>query len=618
MAEPAGAQSSLLSVHNSLMLARWIVAPQEQDIVERIMRDYGLPEIVARLLQGRGVAPDAIEQFLYPKLGRDFPDPFALAGMGAMADAIADAVINRVPLGIFGDFDVDGATSTAILVRFFRHCGLEVPFYIPDRMKEGYGPSVQAFDSLKSCGVKTVILCDCGITAHEVIAKGREMGLDIVILDHHEAEEKLPPANYVIDPKRKDDTSGYTMLAACGVSFLACVAINARLRERSWYEKQGIAEAPLKDLLDLVALGTVCDMVPLTGPNRLFVRFGFAQAVQTKNAGLRALMEVAGVKGAMTPYHAGFILGPRINAGSRVHKADLGATLLSTDDPEEARNIAWTLNDCNDKRKEIQAQMMDHAIALVEKGNLHNAPVIVVGHEEWHPGLSGLVAGRLKEKYGKPAVVITYAPGDETGGMMEGRGSGRSVPGANMGAAFIAARNEGLLLKGGGHAMAAGFTVLPERVDDFTAFLYDNISGQLEGQPQVSDTVIDAVLSVRGAKPDFVRIIGEHVGPFGQGHEEPLFALPQVRLHKAKIVGDGHVSCQISDWEGGAWMKAVAFRAADTPLGQAILQQGRDTPFHVAGHLKINEWQGREYVEMHIQDAALAVEQAALAGRKTA
>ncbi len=603
----------ILDVENSLMQARWVVAPAQQDVIQQMVSQKGLPEIVARLLSSRNVAPDQVDSFLYPKLARDFPDPFKMAGMKDLADYLAQAVVKGRSIGIFGDFDVDGATSTSLLVRFFRHCGLETPFYIPDRMKEGYGPNVGALKILKEKGAEIVIMCDCGITAHDVIAQGREMGLEIVVLDHHMPEDKLPPANHVVNPKRHDDTAGLGMLAACGVTFLTCVAVNAKLREAGWFAKKGLAEAPLKNWLDIVALGTVCDMVPLTGPNRLFVRTGLEQMAQTENPGLRALMEVAGVKGVPTPYSLGFALGPRINAGSRVHQADLGARLLCAENPEEAKTISWTLNDCNEKRKTIQNEMFSHAVSLVEDGGLAGHPLIMVGHEDWHPGLSGLVAGRLKEKYGKPSVVVTFAPGE--GAALEGRGSGRSVPGVNMGAAFIDARQAGLLIKGGGHAMAAGFTVATDKVDDFRAFLMEHISGQMQGRTAVTETVIDGVLSVRGAQTDFVKLIHDHVGPFGQDHAEPVFALSDVRLHTVDIVGTDHVRCTVSDWEGGPRIKAVAFRSADTPLGQALLKHSRDRLFHLAGHFKINEWQGRESVELHIQDAAFSLRES---DRKTA
>ncbi len=596
---------SILNVENSLMQARWVFPKTEQNIVARIARTHGVPEIIARLLNARGVAENDVDAFLYPKLSKHFPDPFVMAGMADMASFMAAAISAGRKIGIFADFDVDGATSSAVLLRFLRHLGQEPPVYIPDRLAEGYGPNVPALKKLKEQGAEIVVICDCGITAFDVIEQGRALELDIIVLDHHEAEDRLPAATHVINPKRKDDKSGYTMLAACGVTFLACVAINAKLRETGFYSTKNISEPSLKDWLDIVALGTVCDMVPLKGPNRLFVRFGFERMAQRANPGIRALLEVARVTGAPSPYTAGFVLGPRINAGSRVHKADLGARILSTDDAEEARNIAFTLNDCNDKRKELQAEMLAHAVNIVEDEGLHRNPVIVVGSEGWHPGLSGLVAGNLKEKYGKPSVVIAWGPGD--GGRMEGKGSGRSIPGVNMGAAFIDARNREILYKGGGHAMAAGFTLFRDRFDDFRAFLNDHVGSQIKTGAVAAETVIDGVLSVRGAAMDFVKIIQNHFGPFGQDHAEPLFVLPHVRVHMADVVGSDHVRCMVSDWEGGGRLKAVAFRSRDTELGQALLRPGAgDYPLHLAGSFKINEWQGRESVELHITDAAPA------------
>ena len=601
----------MFEVENSLMKNRWVVAPAEQDIIDRIAHQHGLPEIIARLLAARQVKPDEVEAFLYPRLARDFPDPFSLAGMPDLADFIVRAITDGRKIAVFGDFDVDGATSAAVLVRFFRSLGIQTPFYIPDRMAEGYGPNINALRKLENEGADIVILADCGITAHDVIAQARNIGLDIVVLDHHEPEGELPEATHIVNPKRHDDTSGLTMLAACGVSFLTCVAINARLRESGYYARKNIAEPSVKSWLDIVALGTVCDMVPLTGVNRLFVRQGLALMNERQNPGIKALLDVAKVNGLPSPYTLGFALGPRINAGGRVHQADLGARLLITDDAEEAKNIAWTLNDCNDKRKDIERAMIAEATGMVEARALDKNPIIIVGSEAWHPGLAGLVAGRIKEKYGKSAVVITYAPGE--GGRPEGRGSGRSVPGINMAAAFQDARAAGLLLKGGGHAMAGGFTLLPEQEDAFKVFLMDHIERQAAGQASLAETLIDGILSVRGTQLDFVKLIHDHMGPFGQGHVEPLFALSTVRVHMADIVGADHVRCQVSDWEGGARLKAVAFRSADTDLGRVLLDRGRGQPVHLAGHLKINEWQGRESVEMHIQDGAFAMEGAAAA-----
>ena len=584
--------------------AEWVFPDADLKDVERIVRQHDLPEVAARILVQRGVGPDEVAAFINPTLREHFPDPFDMADMKALADFMAEAIDAKRSIAVFGDFDVDGATSSALLHRFLKHCGVDAPIYIPERLTEGYGPNVEALQSLKEQGAEIVFLLDCGTTAFDVVQAGVDIGLEIIILDHHEAEERLPAARFVINPKRKDDASGLEMLAAVGVTFLTCVAINAALREAGFFERNGIDEVPMKSFLDILALGTVCDMVPLVGANRLFVRQGFKAMQASNNVGLNALIEVSGISGPLTPYHAGFVLGPRINAGSRVHKSDLGANLLSTDDAEEAHNIAWTLNDCNDKRKAIQQEMEREAINQVEDLGLADKPMLFVASDNFHQGLSGLVAGRLKEKYGKPSVLVSFV---ENNGVREGRGSGRSVAGVHIAQAFIDARNEGIIEKGGGHAMAGGFTVLEDRVEDFKAFLYAHIEKQLQNSEANIQTIVDGVLSVRGAQPDFVRGIQSHLGPFGQENPEPLFLFQNVRVWSADIVGEAHVRTQISDWEGGPRLKAMAFRAVGTPLGDALLKQGRSA-FDIMGTLKIDNWGGRDNAEMHIKDARFTSE----------
>jgi single-stranded-DNA-specific exonuclease len=587
----------------SLGKARWVMNDPSVDQVDTVMRRHDLPEIIARMLVSRGVEEAQILAFLQPTLREHFPDPFKLAGMEAMAQDLSDAIIAGRKIAIFGDFDVDGATSAAVLFRFLKACGVLAPIYIPDRLAEGYGPNLEAMKTLQAGGAEIVVMLDCGTTAHQIVKQARELGLEIIILDHHEAEETLPPANHVINPKRKDDESGYDMLAACGVTFLSCVAVNKILREKEFFK----GEAPdLKSFLDIVALGTVCDMVPLTGPNRLFVRHGFQLMQTTRNEGLKALIQVSQLKNEITPTDAGFALGPRINAGSRVHKADLGARLLTSDDPEEALGIAWTLEDCNARRKSIQQGMEREAIKKVEDLGLHRAAAIVVDGEDWHPGLSGLVAGRLKEQYGKPACVVTYAENME--GVREGRGSGRSIPGVHIAESFIAAREAGLLVKGGGHAMAGGFTVLPEKLEDLRRFITAHVERQLGDDVPHVETVIDGVLSVRGIQSRLIKMLESQVGPFGQGFEEPLFLLQNVRIYTADVLGESHIRLMIGDWEGGPRLKAMAFKAVGTDMGQAFLKQGK-RPFHILGQLKINSWQGRESPEMHIKDADFAGEE---------
>lgn len=580
------------------------------DDIDLMMQRHDVPEVVARLLCQRGVTINEAESFLNPTLKNDFPDPFSLKDMADMAEDVAISIEQAKCFAIFGDFDVDGATSSAVLYRFLKAVGIDAPIYIPDRLSEGYGPNLDALKSIKEQGADVLFMLDCGTTAFDIVKAGSGLGLEIIILDHHEAEDGLPECTYVINPKRKDDTSGLDMLAAVGVTFLACVAINNRLNAREYYKESGFTPPNLKRLLDIVALGTVCDMVPLTEANRLFVRSGFAVPEQAMNIGIKELMRAAGIFAPISTYDCGFVLGPRINAGSRVHKADLGAQLLTSDNPEECKNIAWTLNDCNDKRKAIQQEMEAHAISMVEEQGMQDAPLILVGHEDWHPGLSGLVAGRLKEKYKKPACVVTYA--HDLSGKQEGRGSGRSIPGIHIAQAFIDARGADILVKGGGHAMAGGFTVEPDKVEDLRVFLCDHIQKQMENTDTNVETVIDAVLTTRGITTNLVELLQNNVGPFGQGQPEPVFMLENVRIHKADILGQSHIRVMISDWEGGSRIKAMAFRSVGRPLGDALLKSGSHA-YHIVGQLKINEWQGRKTAEMHIIDAAFASENRAVA-----
>jgi len=588
---------SPLNITNSLNKARWVLPDVPIDAVERLVRDHDVPEVIARMLHARGVKD--IPVFLRPTFQENFPDPFCMAGMEEMAEYAAAAIAENKNFAIFGDFDVDGATSSAVLHRFLKSCGIDAPITIPERLSEGYGPNVEALQNIREAGADILFMLDCGTTAIEIVGQGRKLDLEIIILDHHEAGEILA-SPYTINPKRQDDTSGLDMLAAVGVTFMACVAINNKLRAVGFWNEKG--EPNLKSLLDLVALGTVCDMVPLTGINRLLVKSGFAQ---TGNIGMAALADVAGITPPFNPYHAGFVLGPRINAGSRVHKSGLGAELLATDNAEDAKNIAWTLNDCNDKRKAIQAEMEREAMQRVEDMGLDNAPVIIVDDKGWHPGLSGLVAGQLKEKYGKPACVVTYA--ELSDGTLEGRGSGRSIPGIHIAKAFMDAVDEGLLIKGGGHAMAGGFTVAPDKLEDFKNFLSGHIQKQMQSTETMVETNIDGLLTVQGIRPEFVEMLEREIGPFGQEFPEPLFLLKNVRIHFADVVGTNHLRLQVSDWEGGPRIKIMAFRAADTDMGRALLKQ-TSAPFHLAGHLKLNEWQGRISAEMHLRDAAFANE----------
>lgn len=593
---------TVLSFDRSLLQNRWTIAPADDAVIARMVQVHGVPEVVARMLAARAVAADQALSFLNPRLAADLPDPSTLRGMDDMAATVADAIIAGRTIGIFADFDVDGATSAAILTRFLRALGAaEPPIYIPDRQAEGYGPNINALMTLKGQGASLILMADCGTTAFEVLDQAQQAGIDVIVFDHHEAEVKLPAARHVINPKRQDDDSGLRMLAACGVCFMACVAINRALRARGYFAA-GRTEPALKDLLDLVALGTVCDMVPMTGPNRLLVKAGFAKMAEWKNVGLKALCDVAGQKSVPNPELAGFTLGPRINAGSRVHQADLGARLLACEDVEEATRIAWVLEDCNDRRRSLQAEMLASATRKVADHGLDAHNLIFVSDPDWHVGLNGLVAGQLKEKFGKPACVATFLPG--MSGQIEGRGSGRSVAGINMASALIAARHAGHLIKGGGHAMAGGFTFVPGAEAALRAFLSDHVIAQSAGDAvqDVNEEIADGLIALKALQVAGVKLLEDAVGPFGVDHPEPQFIIQNVRIRNASVVGKDHVRCSLTDWQGGAVFKGIAWRALTTPLGQAMLAAGSDDLYHVLAEFKINHWQGVDKVDVVIKD----------------
>lgn len=612
-ADSMSAASSVLSVEKSLLANRWVFGVCDETVIARMVQVHGVPELVARFLATRQVGADEARAFLNPKLSTDLPDPSRLRDMDAMAGFLADAIVQGRKIGVFADFDVDGATSSAILRRYLRFVGIEAPVYIPDRQQEGYGPNINALMKLKAQGVEIVLMADCGTTAFEVLEQAANADLDVIVLDHHEAEATLPMAKYVINPKRTDDDSGLRMLAACGVCFMACIALNRALRARGFFATR--AEPPLKDMLDLVALGTVCDMVPMTGPNRLLVRAGFAQMASWKNAGMKALCEVAGQTRVPDPDLAGFVLGPRINAGSRVHQSDLGAQLLACEDYEEAMRIAWILEDCNDRRRSLQAEMLASATDKVRREGHETHDLILLSDPDWHVGLNGLVAGQIKEKFGKPACVGTFLP--SMSGAIEGRGSGRSVAGINIAAALMAARAKGLLTKGGGHAMAGGYSYEPSQEDALRVFLSEHVKLQSVGgvSDMVAEEKVDGIIALRAVKTDGVKLLEDAAGPFGTDHAEPQFVIPNVRIRAPGVVGKDHVRCQISDWQGGQSFKGISWKALNNTLGKTLMEARPDDLFHILVTLRINHWQGVDRVDIVIKDMYPVI---ALAGQAAA
>jgi single-stranded-DNA-specific exonuclease len=515
--------------------------------------------------------------------------------MDRAADRLARAILDGETVAVFGDYDVDGATSAALLHGFFKAVGAPLRLYIPDRLKEGYGPNAAALRRLRAEGAKIVVTVDCGISAHDALAAAADCGLEVIVVDHHVAEPRLPPALAVINPNRLDESGALGHLAAVGVAFLLVVAVNRRLRGLGAYGPAR-PEPDLRRWLDLVALGTVCDAVPLHGLNRAFVAQGLKVMAARGNPGLTALCDVANLRSAPGAFHAGFLLGPRVNAGGRVGEAELGAVLLTSDDSEEARRIASRLDAYNQERRAIEAAITEEAIARTEQRLAAGAlPLLVMAAAEgWHPGVIGIVASRLVERFHRPVFVVALANGI-------GKGSGRSVPGVDLGSAVIAARQAGLLVNGGGHKMAAGITVAADRLAELEAFLLDHVGRQLAGVAPQPTLGIDGGMAVGAARAELMTLI-DRIGPFGVGNPEPRFAFPAARIAAADVVGDSHVRCFLTD-TGGGRLKAVAFRSVGTPLGQALLQ-ARGGVLHLAGHLRADEWRGPGEVQLVIEDAA--------------
>lgn len=583
-------KAALLGVERSAAGRRWYSREGDTRTGMALAQRFGLPEIVGRVMAARGVSLDDAAVWLNPTLRELLPDPSHLKDMERAAARIANAIRSGQSIGIFGDYDVDGATSTALLQRFIEAAGGRALTYIPDRLKEGYGPNAPALRSLKERGAALAITVDCGITAFEPLADAADAGMEIVVVDHHVAEPRLPRAFAVINPNRLDDDSPHGQMAAVGVAFLLVVAVNRVLRESGWY---GDRSGPdLRQWLDLVALGTVCDVVPLTGVNRALVAQGLKVMAQRDNQGIAALADVSRLTEPPEAWHAGFLLGPRVNAGGRVGEAGLGAALLAAPDYATALPLAQRLDAYNAERKDIEATCLEEAIAQVEGGVMHDGLVYAVSGG-WHPGVIGIVAGRLKERFNRPACVVAMEDG-------VGKGSGRSIVGVDLGTAVIAARQEGLLISGGGHAMAAGFTVSADHQDAFRAFLADRILGQVGDGGPVAELGLDGVLQPRGATVELAEAL-QKLAPFGSGNREPRFAIAGARVVQADIVGTDHVRCILTGEDGGR-LKAIAFRCADRPLGRMLLQSS-GLPVHVAGQIRVDRWQGRESVQLIIDDA---------------
>ncbi|WP_370318957.1 single-stranded-DNA-specific exonuclease RecJ [Oricola sp.] len=586
-------KQAFLGIERSVKGRRWIdrMSQAQTQVALDIAQRYGIADILARVLAGRGVTADQALGFLDPTLKALMPDPRSVTDLEAAAQRIAAAIRNREKIAIFGDYDVDGASSSALLARYLRFFGIDVQIYIPDRIFEGYGPNPAAMRELASTA-SLIVTVDCGTNSAEAFGAIRGSGTDIVVIDHHQVGGPLPEVAAVVNPNRDDDLSGLGHLCAVGMVFMALVDVSRQLR--------GHGVSPLPDLLsmlDIVALGTVCDVVPLIGLNRAFVTKGLIAARHLGNPGLSALARVASIGEPLNPFHFGFLIGPRINAGGRIGNAALGATLLCEEDANRAAEIAAELDRLNRERQVMETEMVADACAEADRDLASSSPpsVIVTSSTGWHPGIVGLIAARLKEYTRRPAFAIALD------GAGKGTGSGRSIPGFDMGKLVRAAVDEGILIKGGGHAMAAGITVERDRLGDLRAFFEEKAGSAVTSILENETLSVDGALSARGAN---LTMIGEleKAGPYGSGNPEPLFVLPNHRVTSSAVVGNGHLKLRLQA-EDRSQLEAIAFRAAETDLGELLAgRAGR--PVHVAGTLSINHWNGRQTPQMRIVDAA--------------
>ncbi|MEM1086473.1 MAG: single-stranded-DNA-specific exonuclease RecJ [Pseudomonadota bacterium] len=574
----------------------WSLRQPDEDAVRKLLPHLGGEDLLARLLAPRGVIPDQVETYLNPTLRALFPDPSTFQDMVKAAELVLEAILEGKSVTVLADYDVDGGTSSAILARYFRAWGREIGLYVPDRLTEGYGPSPEAFRHLKETGSDLVITVDCGAAAVKALEEAVAIDLPVIVIDHHLMGRVPPACAALVNPNRADDTSGQGHLAAAGVVYVFVAALNKLARERGVAPDTGLPN--IIDWLDLCALGTLCDMSPLTGANRAFVKQGLKILSRGQNIGLRALADVAGIAAIETVYHATFVLGPRLNAGGRVGDPWLAAKLLATDDRSEAIALAERLHGLNDERKAVERAILEQATLDAEKALEvdPDAGVLIAAGEGWHPGVIGIVAGRLKDRFHLPSIVIGW--GDGLGPVA--KGSARSVRGVNIGDAIAAAAKDSVILSGGGHAMAGGLSLEPEQLPAFREWMSAHMTEFADERAAAKELTIDALLSTSNVTPEIFDRVAS-LGPFGQGAPEPVFALKNVEITHTRPIGENHLKLTVEDSAGR--VEALVWRCIGTPLGDALLQRGR---VHLAGKLKDNDWNGRRTAQFDVIDAAPA------------
>lgn len=588
----------MIDENSSLNGFRWSLFSHDERFVQAVSQKYNIPDIIAKIINSRKIPFEQTETYISPHIKNLLPSPFVLRDMDKAVERIVRAIEKGETIGIFGDYDVDGATSSAVLYKFLYDVGVKnIHIFIPDRQNDGYGLNSEGLKKLMSSGCTLVVAVDCGITGFDAVDMANQMNLDIVIADHHEAEVGVPNAVAVVDPKRVDDDSGLTYLAACGVVFLLTVALNKTLRERGFYKNKGIEEPDLFSYLDLVALGTVCDVVPLVGVNRAFVSVGIKVMARRQNIGLKSLCDVSGVSTSPSVYHLGYVLGPRINAGGRVGNSSIAAQLLTTRNPLTADSLAQKLNNFNLERKDIEAAVLEQAFSKVASEIKPDDNFIFVNGKNWHTGVIGIIAGRLKERYNLPTCVATV---DDNG---IANGSGRSIPEIDLGSAIIKAKELGILTEGGGHSMAAGFTLHVDRIEEFKKFLHDYIESSTKSQKIIPVLKIDSVIDITGINADLIKKL-QILEPFGTANEEPRFAILNAKLTGSDAIGGGNIRCYFSS-DNGKSISAICYKSVDTPLGEVLLSE-IGSRFKLAGKIRSNSWNGKNYIQFIIDDIARA------------
>jgi single-stranded-DNA-specific exonuclease len=571
----------------------WVFKKFNSSDIKIYSEDYSLSEIVAKLLSIRKKNIEDIGLFLNPTIKNLMPNPLTLKDMENAIERTYQGIKKRELIGIFGDYDVDGATSTALLARYFLSINQKIQTYIPDRKREGYGPSVEGFNNLIKLGTKIIFTVDCGTLSFEPIKIAQSQNIDVIVLDHHQSDLKLPNACAIVNPNRYDDTSKLNYLCAAGVCFIFLAALNKKLRDRNWFEEEKINEPNILNFLDLVSLGTVCDVVPLVDLNRAIVTQGLKVLKKRSNLGLKTLYDLCKIESQPTTYHLGYILGPRINAGGRVGKSSHGAELLASDDPQRTYQIANDLNKSNKERQSIELMLSEKVNSEVK--NFQDDPVLILTGNSWHEGIIGIVASRIKEKYNKPTILISI---NES----LGKGSARSIFGFDIGTQIIKATQSGIVEKGGGHKMAGGFTIKKENIPLFRDFLIKNFKKSKLSSSKIVNLYLDSIIAPSALNEEFYSEI-ERLAPFGSGNSEPKFVIENLQVITSDLVADKHIKTVLHAKDGSV-IKSIAFNAKDSPL-ELYLNKKNKKKFNIAGIMNLNEWRGKKSVEFIIEDISL-------------